>query len=105
MTQFQKGNAQFQSKARQVVVRLITPRGMRYADSYQQAQPFRQLVPGMLDETMLAHTTELVRAALDQAYTLALIINNRAGGNAPLIAEALAKRIKAILGDAPAPSP
>jgi len=104
MTQFLKGEEQFHSKARQVVVRLITPRGMRYADSYHKAQPFNQLVPGMLDETMLDHTADLVKAALDQAYTAALIVNNRAGGNAPMIAEALARRIRGILGASPAPS-
>ncbi|MGB5984317.1 MAG: DUF72 domain-containing protein [Desulfobacterales bacterium] len=96
-TQFEKGGRQFYNAARQAVVRLITPRGMRYADSYHKAQPFNQLIPGMLDEAMLDDTAELVQAALNQAYTLALIINNRAGGNAPLIAEALSRRIETLL--------
>ena len=95
-TQFAKGNGQFHNGARQAVIRLITPRGMRYTDSYHKAQPFDRLVPGMLDDTMLADTADLVRQALDQTYTMALIINNRAGGNAPLIAEALAKRLRVI---------
>jgi uncharacterized protein YecE (DUF72 family) len=81
------------------VVRLMTPRNTRYADAYAMAHPFDRLVDGMLDPRMVQDTVDLMRAALDRPVEMYVIVNNRAGGNAPLIAQTIAEE---FLGGAPA---
>ncbi len=74
------------------VVRLMTPRGMRYEDAYAKAHPFDRLVEGMLSPNMVEHTVELMEEAALQDIRLDVIVNNRAGGNAPLVARRIAAR-------------
>jgi hypothetical protein len=70
----------------------MTPRRIRYEDAYAQAYPFNALVAGMLDPLMVEETAELMRTAVDRGLEINVIVNNRAGGNAPLIARQLAAR-------------
>jgi hypothetical protein len=65
---------------------------MRYEDSYAKAHPFDRLVEGMLSERMLDETAAIMRRAIAAERHVTVIVNNRAGGNAPLIAERLAER-------------
>jgi hypothetical protein len=44
------------------------------------------MIPGMLDPERIGDTAKIVNEALDDRYRVNLIINNRTGGNAPLIA-------------------
>ena len=74
------------------VIRLMTPRGMRYEDAYSRAHPFNALVEGMLDPQMVKETSDLMWAAIDQGNQINVIINNRVGGNAPLIARQVAEQ-------------
>jgi uncharacterized protein YecE (DUF72 family) len=74
------------------LVRLMTPRGVRYEDAYARAYPFSALVNGMLDPKMVEETAELMRTAVDRGVKIDVIANNRAGGNAPLIARQVAAR-------------
>jgi len=76
-------------------VRLITPLRMKYEDSYAMAFPFDKLIDGMLDPRMIEDTVQLIREAIKRAKKIAIIINNRAGGNAPLIAKEIARKILA----------
>jgi uncharacterized protein YecE (DUF72 family) len=69
----------------QCVVRLMTPRRVRYEDAYAKAHPFSALVDGMLDPKMVEETADLMRTAVDRGVEIDVIANNRAGGNAPLI--------------------
>jgi len=84
--QFTKANRILFNSGGQLVVRLITPIGMRYEAAYEKAHPFDTLVEGMLRHEMVEETVFLMKTALEEGVQMNLIINNRAGGNAPLIA-------------------
>jgi hypothetical protein len=49
-------------------------------------------VEGLLGPGMVHDTVELMKRAVEQERDLYLIINNRSGGNAPLIAQEIASR-------------
>jgi ribosomal protein S3 len=51
------------------------------------------MVPGMLDSEMIEDTAKIVNEAPKDKVQVNLITNNRAGGNAPLIAEKIAERL------------
>jgi hypothetical protein len=51
------------------------------------------MIPGMLDTEMIEDTAKIVNEAQKDKVQLNLIINNRPGGNAPLIAEKIADRL------------
>ena len=63
------------------------PLVMRYEDSYIQAYPFDKLVEGMVQPEMILETVDLMMQAVNQGVLVNVIINNRAGGNAPLLAQ------------------
>ena len=65
---------------------------MSYEESYAKAFPFDKMVSGMLDSEMSEDTTKIVNEAVKDRLQVNLIINNRAGGNAPLIAQKIADR-------------
>lgn len=89
-TQFGRAGKVFMDAGGQTVVRLMTPLGTRYEDAYAKAFPFDHLVPEMLQPGMIPETAELMWEAVGQGKEVNVIINNRAGGNAPLIARQLA---------------
>jgi uncharacterized protein YecE (DUF72 family) len=74
------------------VVRLMTPLGMRYEDAYARTYPFDRLVEGVMQPEMILETVEIVKIAIEKKVLVNLIINNRAGGNAPLIARVIAEK-------------
>lgn len=74
------------------LVRLMTPLDKRYEEAFAQAHPFDKLVEGMLSPGMVRDTVELMKRAVERERDLYLIINNRSGGNAPLIAREIASR-------------
>lgn len=76
-----------------VVIRLVTPRAKTYEDTYVAAHPFGALVGGMLQDRTVEDTVEIVRGVVREGSQLYLFINNRAGGNAPLIAQRIAGEI------------
>jgi len=49
----------------------------------------------MLDPEMVRETVEIVKTAIEKGMMVYLIINNRAVGNAPLIAKEIAKKFMA----------
>jgi hypothetical protein len=49
-------------------------------------------VEGMLQPEMVRETVEIVKTATEKGMMVYLIINNRAGGNAPLIAREIAEK-------------
>jgi uncharacterized protein YecE (DUF72 family) len=91
--QFAKVNKMFFNSGRQAVIRLITPLRMSYEESYAKAFPFDKMVNGMLDPEMIEDTVKIVNEAVKDKIQVYLIINNRAGGNAPLIAQKVADRL------------
>jgi len=91
--QFSKASGRFFNAGKQAVIRLITPLRMSYEESYAKAFPFDKMVSGMLDSEMIEDTAKIVNEAIKDKVQVNLIINNRAGGNAPLIAEKIAERV------------
>ena len=91
--QFAKVNKMFFNSGKQAVIRLITPLRMSYEESYAKAFPFDKMVSGMLKPEMVEDTVKIVNEAIKDKIQVNLIINNRAGGNAPLIAQKIADRL------------
>ena len=91
--QFAKVNTMFFNSGKQAVIRLITPLRMSYEESYAKAFPFDKMVSGMLNPEMIEDTVKIVNEAIKDRIQVNLIINNRAGGNAPLIAQQIAERV------------
>jgi len=88
--QLAKVRGEFFNSGRQGVIRLLTPLRMGYEESYAKAFPFDKMVGGMLAPEMIEDTVKIVNEALKDKIQVNLIINNRAGGNAPLIAQKIA---------------
>ena len=85
--------AEFFNSGKQAVIRLITPLRMSYEESYAKAFLFDKMVSGMLDPEMMEDTVRIVKEAKKDKIRVNLIINNRAGGNAPLIAQQIVDRL------------
>ena len=66
---------------------------MSYEESCVTAFPFDKMIPGMLDAEMIEDTAKILNEVIKDKVQVNLIINNRAGGNAPLIAEKIATRL------------
>jgi uncharacterized protein YecE (DUF72 family) len=90
--QFATSGHRFFNSGKQGIVRLMTPLGTRYEEAYARAFPFNRLVEGMLQPRMINETAELMKEAIRQNVQMNIIINNRAGGNAPRIAQLIADR-------------
>ena len=90
--QFARAGERFFNRGGEVLLRLLTPHGVRYEDSYAKAWPFDRLVEGMLSERMLEEAVAIVRRAVAAGLHVTVIVNNRAGGNAPLVAQKLAEK-------------
>jgi len=90
--QFALSRQRFLNGGNQSILRLMTPIGVRYEDAYVRAHPFDHLIDGMMSPGMIPETVETMRAGIDQQVHMNVIINNRAGGNAPLIAQKIAER-------------
>ena len=93
--QLSKVEGKFFNSGNICIVRLITPLRMKYEDSYAKAFPFDKLIDGMLDPRMIEDTIQLIMEAIRRERGIAIIINNRAGGNGPLIAQSIATRFLA----------
>jgi len=90
--QWLKSGGRFFNKGKEAIIRLMTPLGKRYEEAYAKAYPFNTIVEGMMQNSMVEETDELMRKGLKQGLKMIVIINNRAGGNAPMIAQHVAKR-------------
>lgn len=88
--QLAKAGGRLFNAGKQCVIRLLTPLGIRYEDSYVQAFSFDKLVEGMVQPEMILETVDLMWQAVNQGVLVNVIINNRAGGNAPLLAQLIA---------------
>ena len=88
--QLAKAGGRFFNAGKQCVIRLLTPLGMRYDDSYVQAYPLDKLVEGMVQPETILEAVDLMMQAVNQGLLVNVIIDNRAGGNAPLLAQLIA---------------
>ena len=53
---------------------------------------------GILDPQMIEDTVQLIREAIRRKKRIAIMINNRAGGTGPLIAQQIAKNFLDLSG-------
>jgi uncharacterized protein YecE (DUF72 family) len=97
--QFSRAGERCFNSGGEVLLRLLTPREVRYEDSYAQAWPFDHLVPGMLSEQMLDEAEAIMRRTVAQGLRVTVIVNNRAGGNAPLIAQKLVEKVPDLFSE------
>jgi hypothetical protein len=74
----------------------MTPRGRRYEEAYAKAHPFDCLVDELFNPGMVRETAELMWTAVDHGVRINIIVNNRAGGNAPLVSQQIAERFVEI---------
>ena len=91
--QLAKADHRVFNSGRQRIVRLMTPIGMRYELAYAKAHPFDKLAEGMLQEDMVLDAADLMRKAGQEGVQTSILINNRAGGNAPFIAQRVAEAV------------
>jgi uncharacterized protein YecE (DUF72 family) len=90
--QLTKADNRVFNSGRQRIIRLMTPIGIRYKDAYAKAHPFDKLVEGMLQSEMVCEVANLMREATGDGIETNILINNRAGGNAPIIARKVAEQ-------------
>jgi len=91
--QFEKAQGAKFNSSNSLLIRLLTPRGKTYAETYISAFPFNAMIEGMLHPNTVQDTVTVVRAALKDGRWVYLLINNRAGGNAPLIASEIVEHL------------
>ncbi len=71
---------------------------MSYEESYAKAFPFDKMVDRMLNPQMIEDTICFILEGINRKERIIITIinnNNRAGGNAPLIAKELTQKILA----------
>ena len=94
--QLSKTKGRFFNSGEDSIIRLVTPLRMNYEDSYAKAFPFDKMVEGMMNPVMIDDAVEIIMEGIRQRKRMRLIINNRAGGNAPMIAQQIAKRLREL---------
>lgn len=91
--QFEKAGKEFFSSDNLGIIRLVTPLRMNYDETYLKSFPFDAEIPGMMSPLMIDEAVEIIRQALVAQRRTCIAINNRSGGNAPIIAQQLARSI------------
>jgi len=94
--QFSKTKGRFLNSGGDCIIRLMTPLRMSYEDSYAKAFPFDKMVDGMINPEMIDDAIQIIMEGVRQRKRMNLIINNRAGGNGPMIAQQIAKRLQEL---------
>jgi uncharacterized protein YecE (DUF72 family) len=94
--QFSKTKGRFFNSGGDGLIRLMTPLRMSYEDSYARAYPFDKMVDGMMNAEMIDDAVEIILEGIRQRKRMSLIVNNRAGGNAPMIAQQIADRLDGV---------
>ncbi|MBW1717413.1 MAG: DUF72 domain-containing protein [Deltaproteobacteria bacterium] len=90
--QFALSARTFLNAGNKSIIRLMTPLQMRYDEAYVKAHPFNQLIDEMMSPQMIEDTVKIMAEAVDRGVDIGVIVNNRAGGNAPRIAQKISER-------------
>lgn len=94
--QWERLGGRFPAADGNVVLRLLNPRGMSYGEAFAAAYPFEGPSPELAETSqarqMIDETTALAYRAIEAEATLNVIANNRAWGNSPDLAAAVAAR-------------
>lgn len=99
--QFRQAGRRFFNRKKESIIRLLTPRGVRYEHAYAMAHPFAAVIEGMMQPSMIEETASIAHECAQQGIVVQIIINNRAGGNAPLLAQYLARQFLAMQRSSP----
>jgi uncharacterized protein YecE (DUF72 family) len=91
--QFSKSGGRFFNSGNQGVIRLMTPLRVSYEESYMRTFPFDRMIDGMMNPQMIDDAGTLIQEGIKQGKTMIVIVNNRAGGNAPMMALEIASKI------------
>jgi uncharacterized protein YecE (DUF72 family) len=79
------------------VARLLTPRDTKYADAYAAAYPFDKPAPALSEtpgaRAMVLDAVALAMQAIRHGAEFDLILNNRAYGNSPALAQVIGERL------------
>lgn len=89
--QFSRAGNRFIAAGSQALIRLMTPLGIRYEDAYAMAFPFDRLIEEMLQPGLVPQTAQLMWEAVKSDIEINVIINNRAAGNAPSLAQRIVR--------------
>jgi uncharacterized protein YecE (DUF72 family) len=92
--QFYQTKGRFFNSGGDCIIRLVTPLRMSYEGSYAKAFPFDKMADGMMNPEMIDDAVEIIQEGIQRRKRMNLIVNNRAGGNGPLIAQQIAKRLQ-----------
>ncbi|MCE5334822.1 MAG: DUF72 domain-containing protein [Desulfobacteraceae bacterium] len=96
--QFRRSGERFVHAGGQAVIRLMTPKDVRYEDAYARAFPFDAIREDLLQQRMISETAELMCEGIRQGVEVNVIINNRSGGNAPDIGRRLVQLFMELRG-------
>lgn len=90
--QFARAGHRVLNSGHEMIIRLCTPLKMRYEEAYAKAHPFNKLIEGMLQPKMIEETAQLMHKGIEMGAKVNILVNNRTGGNAPLIAQMIAEK-------------
>jgi hypothetical protein len=93
------------NSGKQRIVRRMAPLGMRLEDACAKAHPFDKLVEGMRQPGMVQEAVDLIKRSTKDSVEARILINNRAEGNAPLIAQKMAAEFVMISLESEYPHP
>jgi hypothetical protein len=74
----------------------MTPLRRSLEESYAKAFPFDKMVNGMMNPEMIDDAIEIIEEGIRRKKRMNLIINNKSGGNAPMIVRQIAKRLRGL---------
>jgi uncharacterized protein YecE (DUF72 family) len=94
--QFSKTKGRLFNSGGDCIIRLMTPLRMSYEDSYAKAFPFDKMVDEMVNPEMIEDAIKIIMEGVRRRKRMNLIINNRAGGNAPAIAQQIARSLREL---------
>ncbi len=75
-----------------VVLRLLTPRGVRYEDAVRRYKPYRDIVQSLPE--MRENTVKLIKQAVREHRRAYVLVNNRSEGSAPRTIQAIFDMIR-----------
>ena len=97
--QFSKTKGRLFNSGGDSIIRLMTPLRMSYEDSYAKTFPFNKMVAGMMNLEMIDDAIQIIMEGVRRRKRMNLIINNRAGGSAPMIARLISEKLGDQLGN------
>lgn len=76
------------------IMRLLTPRNMKYHEAVKAYEPYNKIVRPLPD--MRTETVSLVKQAVTEQRRAHVLVNNRSEGSAPLTVQALVDELRGV---------